>query len=305
MLPWWENLPLLSWVFLRGRCAGCQTPISFRYFLVEGMTIFLFWCCYVRLGFPLAIAGSILTSLLIVAAFIDLEHLMIPDAITLGGVISGVTASVFFPALMGTPSRSTAFFFSLGSAALGYGLLWGVLELGKMAFGRHKLRWKEACVFQLFKKETVVFLHLKIEPEEEEISLKELLLRPSDQIVAKALSLEIAGEHFNSILLKITSCEISIPGRSWGFEELTSLRAEITELVLPREAMGFGDVKLLACLGAFLGVKGMFFSLFAGSIIGALVGSLMLLITRGRQGRCIPFGPYLAVGAMIWLLHLL
>lgn len=78
------------------------------------------------------------------------------------------------------------------------------------------------------------------------------------------------------------------------------LQAEITELTLPREAMGFGDVKFLACIGAFLGFKGALFSLFAGSLVGAIAGGLLLLITAGRSGRCIPFGPYLALGALIW-----
>ena len=302
MLPWQENLPLLSWLFLQGRCSGCQAPISFRYILVEAISAFLFWLCYVHVGFPLAIAGWVLISLLIVATFIDLEHLMIPDVISLGGVISGVAASFFFPSLMGTTSRSAALFFSLGSATLGYVLLWGVLELGKMAFGRRKLRWSKASVFQLFKKEGALFLQLQSGLDKEEILLQEVLLRPSDQITAKTLSLEIGNERFDTASFTISCREISLPGRSWNLNEIFSMRAEIIELVLPREAMGFGDVKFLACIGAFLGVKGMIFSLFAGSIIGAIIGSLILLITRGRKGRCIPFGPYLALGTLLWFL---
>ena len=77
--------------------------------------------------------------------------------------------------------------------------------------------------------------------------------------------------------------------------------ADIMEITLPREAMGLGDVKFLACIGAFLGWKGMIFSLFAGSIIGAILGSLLLIVTQGRKGRCVPFGPYLAGGALIWI----
>jgi leader peptidase (prepilin peptidase)/N-methyltransferase len=73
-------------------------------------------------------------------------------------------------------------------------------------------------------------------------------------------------------------------------------------ITLPREAMGFGDVKFLACIGAFLGWKGVIFSLFAGSIIGALIGFVMMTVTRGRSGGRIPFGPYLALGALLWVL---
>jgi leader peptidase (prepilin peptidase)/N-methyltransferase len=75
----------------------------------------------------------------------------------------------------------------------------------------------------------------------------------------------------------------------------------VSEVVLPREAMGFGDVKFLACIGAFLGWKGALFSLFSGSMIGAAIGLAMMAATRGRSGGRIPFGPYLALGALLWV----
>lgn len=65
--------------------------------------------------------------------------------------------------------------------------------------------------------------------------------------------------------------------------------------------MGFGDVKFLACIGAFLGVKGMLVALFGGAFVGAITGSILLLVTRGRLGRTLPFGPYLALASLIWL----
>jgi leader peptidase (prepilin peptidase)/N-methyltransferase len=79
------------------------------------------------------------------------------------------------------------------------------------------------------------------------------------------------------------------------------IRADVREVMLPREAMGFGDVKFLACIGAFLGWKGAFFSLFAGSMVGALVGVALMVVTRGRSGGRIPFGPYLALGSVLWV----
>ena len=65
--------------------------------------------------------------------------------------------------------------------------------------------------------------------------------------------------------------------------------------------MGFGDVKFLAFIGTFLGWKGALFSLFAGSIAGAVLGLGLLMVTRGRSGGRIPFGPYLAMGAALWV----
>ena len=239
----------------------------------------------------------IFAALLIVATFIDLEHLMIPDEITIGGIALGTGASFFLPVLMGTISRSMAFLISCTSAAVGYFLLWGILELGKIAFGRKHLHWDQLHFFELLKKEEEPLIHF----EEEFIPLAEILTRSSDRILATATWLEIAGEEHPPQSLEITQQGITIADRSWSLEEAMPLRAELTQMTIPREAMGFGDVKFLACIGAFLGAKGMIFALFAGSIIGAIAGCLMLLVTRGRLGRCIPFGPYLALGALIWL----
>jgi leader peptidase (prepilin peptidase)/N-methyltransferase len=79
------------------------------------------------------------------------------------------------------------------------------------------------------------------------------------------------------------------------------MEATTSEIVIPREAMGLGDVKLLAGIGAFLGWQATVFSIFLSSIAGSLVG-LALVATRKRdlQGH-IPYGPYIALGALVWL----
>lgn len=301
-LSWWENIPLLSWLLLRGRCSACQQSIPFRYFLVEALTALLFWLSYVRLGFPLAFAGWIFMGLLIVASFIDLEHRIIPDSITLGGIAAGIGISFSLPEMMNTTSREMALLFSLGSAALGYLLLLAVLELGKIAFGRQKISWKEPHTVVLFKREERFFLSL----EKEELPLEEILFRSSDKIILHAHSLILAGKKRSlpSLPITLNQIELTIGKEKWPLNETLPFESEITSLVLPREAMGLGDVKFLSCIGAFLGTKGMIISLFLGSIIGAVVASLLLLSTQGKAGRSVPFGPYLALGALIWFLKL-
>src|ERR1041385_8913652 len=83
-IPWYLNIPLLTWLYLRGKCANCKARISIRYFLVELLTGLLFlgvWLLYGRQSLGLVIAYAILLSGLIVATFIDFEHFIIPDEI--------------------------------------------------------------------------------------------------------------------------------------------------------------------------------------------------------------------------------
>lgn len=297
-IPWWENIPILSWVFLRGRCSGCRQKISIQYPLIELATGLIFSSCYVFFPWPLAIAYIIFISLLLVAAVIDLQHWIIPNGITLGGIIAGVLLSGMFPSMMETSSREYAMLFSVATAAAGYGLLWAILEMGKRVFGKKKTLFREPLLLRLTNREKPQ-LHLG----EEEIALEELLLRPSDKIAAHAPALKIGGRHFSDQHFCLDQQGIYLAQEFWPLEQISSFEAKVTEIVLPREAMGFGDVKFLSCIGAFLGWKGMLFSLFGGSILGSLAALVLLLITRGRMGRSIPFGPALASAAVLWLSH--
>src|SRR6266403_4510938 len=126
-IPWHQNLPLLSWLFLRARCANCGAKIAFRYFAVELLTALLFLAVWQGFPWQAAIAYWICVSFLIVGTFIDFEHFIIPDRVTIGGIIAGVVASLAVPALMETDSRLAAGVRSLLAAALGYVILLLVL----------------------------------------------------------------------------------------------------------------------------------------------------------------------------------
>jgi leader peptidase (prepilin peptidase)/N-methyltransferase len=139
-IPWHQNLPLLSWLFLRGKCANCGSRIAFRYFSVELLTALLFLAVWRSFSWDIALVYFVFVSLLIAATFIDFEHYIIPDEITLGGTAAGVVACLIVPGLMLTDSRLIALGTSIGSAALGYSVLWLVLEGGKLAFGKKKIR---------------------------------------------------------------------------------------------------------------------------------------------------------------------
>src|SRR5437773_3322706 len=87
---WRHNLPLISWLFLHAKCPNCGNKIAFRYFAVELLTALLFLAVWMAFPWPIALAYWILAALLIVATFIDFEHFIIPDEVTIGGAIAGV-----------------------------------------------------------------------------------------------------------------------------------------------------------------------------------------------------------------------
>ena len=219
-IPWYLNVPLLSWPLLGARCRNCCTHIPARYVLLELLTALLF--VLALLTFPathggtpplgLASVGSLSIVLiywiaysgLIIATFVDLDWMIIPDRISIGGTVLGIFVSILVPELHGSTSALAGCGYAILGAGFGYGLLLIVGGIGRLMF--------------------------------------------------------------------------------------------------KREAMGFGDVKLLAAIGAFFGVGGAVFSLIVGAFIGSAVG-IGVMIKRGRKWGCkIPFGPYLAIGAVIWTL---
>src|SRR5438105_6387029 len=141
-IPWYLNVPLLTWIYLRGKCANCKAPISIRYFFVELLTGLLFlglWLVYGRQSPGLVLVYCIFVGGLIVATFIDFEHFIIPDEITLGGIVVGFLLSFLLPALQGERSLQGGMKQSALGIAVGAGLIYAILRLGKLLFGRLKI----------------------------------------------------------------------------------------------------------------------------------------------------------------------
>lgn len=193
----WENIPVLSYLLLRGRCSSCQTPISMRYPLVEAVTGLLSLGVVLHFGAtPAALAALILLWGLVALTVIDLDEQLLPDQLTLPLLWLGLLVNI------------GGLFTHLSSAVIGAAA--GYLSL-----------W---LVFQLFR------------------------------------------------------------------------------LVTGREGMGYGDFKLLAVFGAFLGWQMLPLVILLSSLIGAIVG-ISLIVLRGRDRQIpIPFGPYLAVAGFVALL---
>ena len=195
-IRWWQNIPILSYLLLRGRCAACGGPISLRYPIVEAATGILVLSLLEHFG-PSPELGLYLvfSALLVVISFIDLDRRIIPDVLSLPGTALGLVAA---PAL--TP---LAWWEPAAGALLGGGILFAVSEAYLLLTGR-------------------------------------------------------AG-------------------------------------------MGGGDVKILAMIGAFLGWQAVPWVLLLSALSGTLAG--LVLMAAGRAGRktAIPYGPFLAAGALAWI----
>lgn len=191
-LRWFDNIPVLSWVFLRGRCRKCGVSVSWQYPIVELITgtLFVLVVWFTPMG-PLVFARLILVCILIALFGIDLEHQILPNTITLPGIVVGLLFSLVAP-----PGIRDA----LIGAVLGGGILYAI-----------------AAGYYLWRRE---------------------------------------------------------------------------------EGMGMGDVKMLAMLGAFLGWKAVLVTLVFASFSGALVGIAMMAVQRGGMKYALPFGTFLALGAV-------
>ena len=296
-IPWHQNVPLLSWLLLRGRCANCGSRIAFRYFGVELITALLFLCVWRTFPPTVAVAYWVFVSLVIAATFIDFEHLIIPDEITIGGTVAGVVASLAVPELMNTDSRVAAVIRSVLAAALGYLTLWTVLEAGKLAFGRKRIRLEAPTPF-LWKRQGD---DADFVVGNERSLWSEYFARESDRLLLYCNEAKIDHRVFNEATLKFHYNRVAVDGQEYLLDTVDGISGMVRELQIPREAMGRGDLKFLAAVGAFLGWRAVLFSVFAGSVLGSLVGLLTLILGKRVWSAKLPFGPYLAFGALTWM----
>lgn len=296
-IPWSQNLPLLSWLYLRGRCASCRNKIPFRYFGVELITALLFLAVWRAFPWQLALPYEVFVSILIIATFVDLEHFIIPDQVTIGGTIVGIVASFAVPELMSTDSRVAAVVRSFLAAALGYLILWGVLEGGKIAFGKKRVRLDAPTPFSWARRgDDADFV-----VGEEQTLWSDYFARERDKLLLQCDEAVIDHRPYANILLEFHYNRVRADAEEFVLDTVDRISGVVRELEIPREAMGRGDLKFLAAIGAFMGWRGVLFSIFAGSLLGSVVGLFTLLIGKRVWSAKLPFGPYLAAGALAWM----
>jgi leader peptidase (prepilin peptidase) / N-methyltransferase len=310
-IGWRDNIPLLSYVVLRGRCRQCRAPISPRYFLVELLTGTLFLLVVLKYGWQWIVPIYwLLLGGLIAATFIDFEHLIIPNELTYGGVLAGLALSGLYPALQ-SPDFLTSWIlrrthggmplWSVGVARSFVGMLVGgltlflVAELGKFFLGKLKVPLSPGT--------TVTIATNTILVGEDRMSWEEIFSRESDRIRFQAATLKFQDKVFENVTVSVSEVAIEVNGASFRLAEIGPIEATTDLLIIPREAMGLGDAKLLAAIGAFLGPTAALFSVLASSVTGGAVSVGLILARKKDWQSRIPYGPYIALGAGIWIFY--
>lgn len=304
-IRWFDNIPLVSYLLLRGRCRHCRARITPRYFVVELLTGILFLLVWLRLTrwtaqpvegieflkgpiYWLVVAG------LIAATFIDFEHYIIPNELTVGGIVAGLALSGLYPQLMGETTALRGLMQSGLGILVGGLSLYLIVEIGKLVFGRLKIPLQPGTVIRVADRQ--------ISFGAETMNWDDIFFRASDQIRFRAVTLRFLDKTFQDVDVCIRESTLHIGGENYKLAELGPVEATAELVVIPREAMGFGDVKLLAAIGAFLGWKATLFTLFFSSVAGGAISIVLVACgQRDLRGR-IPYGPYIALGAVVWIL---
>jgi leader peptidase (prepilin peptidase)/N-methyltransferase len=300
-IPFYLNIPLVTWISLRGRCKNCGAPIAFRYFLVELLTGLAFAGCWLAFGRPgqppaalaIALVYAVFLAGLLVASFIDFEHFIIPDEITLGGAVAGLVLSVLLPGLQAAHSAGPGLVRSAVGILAGAGIVYAILRLGKLVFGRQLVKLTPGTKIRFT--ETALWLG------DREIPYEEIFYRPSDTIVLTARRVELVDRGYAAAVIRLSAASLQIGDEQLNPADVGYLEAWGEEIVLPREAMGLGDVKFMGAIGAFIGWQGAVFSLMVSSLIGATVGVVLILLGRRAWSSRMPYGPYIAMAAVLWV----
>ena len=304
-LPALQNLPVITWLLQRGRCRNCQAPIAVRYLLVEVLTGVLYLAAWWFLPMESAILAIVLFTILVTVTFIDGEHQLIPTSWTTAGSVIALGGSLLVPRLLDLPGLEFDWIQESGWTGLkvsaigwvtGFGSLLMVVLLGKLIFGCLKLDFKEATSWKLQEGyEDNEQLHFLIDGEAH--SWDDLFYRPTDHLVIQGHGFKVDGKRQQAREMQIRRDDLKIGEGTWRIEDLKSLEGKATKVVIPREAMGMGDPHLLGMIGAFLGWPAVVFVIFT-SCLSAIIAAL---VARVGFGKPLPYGPFLAFGALVWI----
>ncbi len=297
-IPWYLNIPIGSWVMLRGRSACCNTPISIRYWLVEVATALLFACIawhFAPEPLPTQIMLCIWAAAMLAVFCIDLEQMVVLPRLTWTAAAAGLLATLFAPWLVEPQSISATdgLIWSLCGALCGYLLLKLVALCGRLCFGRKNREYDSPQTWSLRQAGDDIELSIG----EERYLWSELFREEANRVLLRNATLSTTPDAVpGDICFSVESATLA-DGTCLLLEEHDSLGGTCTGLRTRQEAMGSGDAYIALAIGAVCGWQGVLFSLVAGSFLGLAQAA----VARVRRGQPMPFGPALIGGALIYL----
>jgi leader peptidase (prepilin peptidase) / N-methyltransferase len=294
-----DNIPVISWIVLGGRCAQCGAAIPVRYLIVELVTTVLFVAFAIRVEWPVIIPDLALALILLIATFVDLEFLLIPDEITFVGIGLGLIFSFFVPSLHHVTSGLVSVGLGLAGCLAGASILYLISEGGKLFFGRYKLLPPSPIRFSL---EGAATDNPRILLDGEPFDWTAHFFRSRDKIRIQATEVTINGEKCQNLDLCFFHDRLKTVRHEIPLEEIRELFGRTSHAEFPREAMGLGDVKLIAAIGAFVGWQGVLFTIPIAALLGCTFGVVAILLRHKSLSVRVPFGPFLSAGAVLWVL---
>ncbi|MDB6056219.1 MAG: prepilin peptidase, partial [Verrucomicrobiales bacterium] len=236
----------------------------------------------------------------ITATFIDFEHYIIPDELTFGGMVAGVLCSFMvpilhlsFPEFQRITSPGRAVVLSILGMAVGGGLIYGAVRLGKVMFGRRTVELQPGS--------RIIFTETGIQMPDEVVPYEDVFYRESDTIHMQASKLELIDRCYINTKVELQPSRLKVGDDEFVPDEVHYMEAIAEQITLPREAMGLGDVKFMAAIGAFLGAPAVVFSLAVSSIIGSVVGLTLMATGKLNKSSRLAYGPYITAAAIIWI----
>jgi leader peptidase (prepilin peptidase)/N-methyltransferase len=210
-----------------------------------------------------------------------------------GVFVVGVFCLLAVRGLQGTQSPAVGLMRSLIGMAVGAGIVYLVLRAGKLLFGKQNI--------ELPPDTRIIFTETGVVLPDQEILFEDLFYRKSDAILIEAKSVEIIDRCYRNVRVRLMPDKLHVGDESFDPETVPQMEVVGDRIVLPREAMGFGDVKFMGAIGAFLGWQASVFSLMFSSIIGAAVGLTLIALGKQEWSSRLPYGPYIAVAAVFWI----
>lgn len=302
-IPWSLNIPVVSWLWLKGKCRSCGMSIPKRYWLAEVMTALLFGgIAWANPDQPiLSIAFICLWCAIgLAVAWIDAENMLVYPSLTLAGTLFGLVAVLSGLDLLdlSEPTWDEALISSLFGAITGYILIRGIIVFGRILFGKWSCDYPEGASWELVEPADDMD-ELLLRLPDRDYGWSHMFSRPGDAVLLQKASIIIDGEEREAGDWVMTEESLVSPtGETIPLADIHSARGTVSHIDGRREAMGGGDAWIMMMIGSLCGWQGVLFSLFIGSIFGIITG----IAARRSQGQPIPFGPSLLAAAFIWVL---